>query len=174
MFTSLLDKLQTIITHETVDSMIHYCRHKTLPTLNGAMAVFMNMYLEIVNMLLNFLHFLRVGNWEGYLETIREFLPYCSNLNQHNYAQSLSYYYIHMLWLKEENLEASQYLHDRGFTGSLSGRSHSMILMDQIIEMTINRSRWEIGGLSDKTENLGASERWAKIVAMRKHLNEKV
>ena len=79
-----------------------------------------------------------------------------------------------MLWLKEENLEASQYLHDRGFTGSLSGRSHSMILMDQIIEMTINRSRWEIGGLSGKTENLGASERWAKIVAMRKHLNEKV
>ena len=79
-----------------------------------------------------------------------------------------------MLWLKEENLEAFQYLHDRGFTGSLSGRSNSMIIMDQIIEMTINRSRREIGGLSGKTENLGAIERWAKIVAMREHLNEKV
>ena len=53
-----------------------------------------------------------------------------------------------------------------------------MIPMDQIIEMTINRSCKEIGGLSGKTENVGASERWAKIhhhmVARREHLNEKV
>ena len=54
VFTSLLDQLQTIITHETVDPMIHYCRHKTLPTLNEAIAAFMNIYLETVNMLLNF------------------------------------------------------------------------------------------------------------------------
>ena len=91
MFTSLLDKCQTIIAHETVDSMIHYCRHKTFPTLNGAMAAFMNIYLEMVNMLLNILYFLRIGNWEGYLETIREFLPYCFSLDRHNYARSLSY-----------------------------------------------------------------------------------
>ena len=178
VFTSLLDKLQTIITHETVDSMIHYFGHKTLLTLNGVMAAFMNIYLEIVNMLLNFLHFLRVGNWEGYLEKIREFLPYCFSLNRHNYARSLLYYYTHMLPLKEENLEAFQYLHDRGFTGSLSGRSHSMIPMNQIIEMTMNQSCKEIGGLSGKTQNVGASERWAEIhhhmIAMREHLNGKV
>ena len=44
-----LHKLQTIITHEIIDSMIHYCRHKTLPTLYRAMAAFMNIYLEMVN-----------------------------------------------------------------------------------------------------------------------------
>ena len=178
VFTSLLDKLQTIITYETVDSMIHYYRHKAFPTLNGAVAAFMNIYLEMVNVFLNVLHFLRVGNWEGYLKTIREFLPRCFSLNRHNYARSLLYYYIHMLSLNEENLEAFQYIHDDGFTGSLSRRSHSMIPMDQIIEMTINRSCKEIGGLSGKTENVGASERWAKIhhhmVARREHLNEKV
>ena len=32
-----------------------------LPTLNGAMAAFMNLYLEMVDMLLNSLHFLLVG-----------------------------------------------------------------------------------------------------------------
>ena len=37
-----------------------------------------------------------------------------------------------------------------------------MIPMDQIIEMTINRSCKEIGGLSGKTENVGASENWGK------------
>ena len=94
------------------------------------------------------MHFLRVGNWESYLGTIREFLPYCFSLNRHNYAQSLLYYYIHMLLL---NLEAFQYLHDGGFTDSLSGRSHWMTPIDQIIEMTINQSCKEIGGLSGKT-----------------------
>ena len=44
-----LHKLQTIITHEIIDSMIHYFRHKTLPTLYRAMAAFMNIYLEMVN-----------------------------------------------------------------------------------------------------------------------------
>lgn len=80
VFTCLFDKLQIIITYETVDSMIHCFRHNTLTTLNGAMAVLMNIYLKMVNMLLNFLHFLRVGNWEGYLKAICEFLLYCSVL----------------------------------------------------------------------------------------------
>ena len=76
------------------------------------------------------------------------------------------------------NLEAFQYLHDRGFTDSLSGRSHWMTPIDQIIEMTIYQSCKEIGGLSGKTENVGASNKLAKIyhhiVAMRERLNEKV
>ena len=87
IFISLLDKLQTTITHETVDPLIHYCRHKMLPTLNETLAALMNIYLEMINVLLNFLYFLRVGNWEGYLETICEFNPYCFSLNRHKYAQ---------------------------------------------------------------------------------------
>ena len=35
--------------------------------------------------------------------------------------------------------------------------------MDQIIETTINRFSEETGGLSDITENKGASERWVGI-----------
>ena len=74
--------------------------------------------------------------------------------------------------VKEENLEAFQYLH------YLSGRSHSIIPMHQIIEMKINRLCKEIGGLSGKTENVVASERWGKIhhdmAAMREQLNETI
>ena len=92
-----------------------------LPTLNGATAAFINIYLEMVNLLLNFLHFLRVGNCERHLETIREFHPYCFSLNRHNYARIFPYYYSHMLSLKKENLGAFQYLPDGGFTGSLKG-----------------------------------------------------
>ena len=50
--------------------------------------------------------------------------------------------------------------------------------MHQIIEMKINRLYKEIDGLSGKTENVGASERWGKIhhdmAAMREQLNETI
>ena len=79
------------------------------------MATFMNIYLDMVNMMLNLIHFQRIGNWEGYLEAIREFLPYCFSLNWHNYVRNLSYYYVHMLSLKKENLEAFVYLQKVNF-----------------------------------------------------------
>ena len=88
----------------------------------------------MANMLINLLHFLQVGNCEGYLKTIHEFLPCFVSINRYNYEQNFSYYNSHILSLKEENLEAFQYLHDEGLTGYLSGRSHLMIPMDQMIE----------------------------------------
>ena len=50
----------------------------------------------------------------------------------------------------------------------------SKIPCDQIIEATINRSSKSTGGLSGKTENVGASEKWLRInhlMALREHLD---
>ena len=51
----------------------------------------------------------------------------------------------------------------------------SKIPCDQIIEATINRSSESTGGLSGKTENVGASEKWLRInhlmAALREHLD---
>ena len=76
---------------------------------------------------------LRTGNWEGYLEAIFQFLPYCFRLNHFNYARNLSFYYVHMRSLKEENKEAYEYLQNGGFSGSLSGSPHSRIPFGQVI-----------------------------------------
>ena len=67
---------------------------KLLPKLKGDMPWLIDLYLEMVDMLLNFIHFLRTGNWQGYLEIIFQFLPYCFSLNRHNYARNLTYYYV--------------------------------------------------------------------------------
>ena len=52
---------------------------------------------------------------------------------------------------------------NQGLTVSLSGQSFTRILCDQVIEMTINGASKDTGGLSGKTENTGASERWMRI-----------
>ena len=46
-----------------------------------------------------------------------------------------------------------------GFAGSLSGQKFTMIPMDQMIEVTINKSSKVVGGLFGVNENKGASER---------------
>ena len=46
----------------------------------------------MVNLLLNIIHFQRIGNWQGYLQAVHEFLQLCFTLNRHNYARNLSYH----------------------------------------------------------------------------------
>ena len=149
-----------------------------IPQAVGDMGRLMEIYLEMVNLMLNFIHFTRSGNWEGFLEACHEFLPYCFRLNRNKYAKDLSFYYVHMCALKTDNPEAYKYLEEGGFSGSLTGLPHSRIPFDQIIEMTINRSCKDIGGLKQSTNNPGATERWTRtnhlMVALREHLNRKV
>ena len=80
-----------------------------------------------------------------------------------------------MLNLHNSNPDLLHHMQEQGFTVSLSGLPYSRIPCDQVIEMTINRSSKDTGGLSEKTENVGASERWMRInhimAALREHLD---
>ena len=161
-----------------VDAIINRGYVKALPTLTGDMAQWIESLLDMINMLLNAVHFQRSGNWRGFLEIVYEFLPYCFSHNRHNYARNLSYFYCHMCKLETENEEAFMYMLKGGFTGSLTGKAHTKIPMDQIIETTINRWSKEVGGLSGITENDGASERWIRInhfmSALKEHQHRKI
>jgi hypothetical protein len=127
------------------------------------MCMWFDSFLQMVDLLLNIICFIRNGNWHGYSEAIYMFLPYCFTLNRHNYAKTLSYFYVDMLDLKSRNPQAYQYLEDGWFSGSLSGSIFSNISMDQVIEMTINRFSKSVGGLSRKTENIGAADKWVRL-----------
>ena len=144
----------------------------------GDMEWLTDTYIEMVDMLLNYIHFLWTGNWKGYLEVLFDFFPYCFRLNRQNYARNLSYYYVHIQALEEENIAAYKYLEQGGFSSSLTGKPHSRVPYDQVIEMTISRSCKDVGGPSGNTQNLGATERWTKIyhhiVALREYLNKKI
>ena len=118
--------------------MDHHQFH-LLPKMIGDMAEWIDSFLEMINMLLNLLHFQRSGNWHGYLECIHQFLSYCFALNRQNYARNLSYFWVKMMNLKDDIPDAYAYLARGGYTGSLTGIPHSSIPMDQMIEVTVNR-----------------------------------
>ena len=110
------------------------------------------LYLEMVNLLLNVIKFQRTGNWNGFLQDIRNFLPFCFAMNRHIYARNLSYYFISRLNLQDSHRNIYHYLKNGGFTDPISGLPFSKIPCDQIIETTINRSSKSTCGLSGKTE----------------------
>ena len=68
--------------------------------------------------------------------------------------------------LKVRNPAAYRYLDDGGFCGSLSGNNFSNMPMDQHIESTVNRFSKTVGGLSGKTENIGASNKWVRLKSL--------
>ena len=80
-----------------------------------------------------------------------------------------------MLNLQDSHPNIYQYLKNGGFTASTSGLPFSKIPCEQLIETTMNPSSKSTGGLSRKTKNAGASEKWMRInhimAAFREHLN---
>ena len=129
----------------------------------------------MVNLLLNVIKFQRTGNWNGFLQVIRNFLPFCFAMNWHNYARNLPYYFISMLNLQDPHPNIYQYLENGGFIASISDLPFSKIPYDQIMETTLNCSSKSTGGLSGKTENVEASEKRMRInhimAALREYLD---
>ena len=176
---ALVEDSRKSLTYDSIQKLTSHPETKTIlkMVMKGDMAVWLDYFLEMVDLMLSIIHFQRIGNWNGYLETFYHFLPYCFALNRHNYARNLSYHYLDMIDLKRINPEAYAYLESGGFSGFLSGSKHSNIPMDQIIEMTINRFSKSTGGISGKTEDAGASEKWGRLnhylCALKEHMKKK-
>ena len=85
---------------KNIDIMLDKSYTKALPKLSGYMEQWIESLLDMINMLLNMVHFQRSDNWKDFLEIFHEFLQYCFYQNHHNYARNMSYLYCHMLRLK--------------------------------------------------------------------------
>ena len=74
------------------------------------MATWIDFFLEMVQLMLNTVHFYRIGNWDELQEALFNFLPYWFALNRNKYARNLSYFYVDMMNLPRRNPEAAAYL----------------------------------------------------------------
>ena len=55
--------------------------------------------------------------------------------------------------LEDKNIAAYKYLEQGGYSGSLTGKPHSSILFDSVIEITINRLCKDVDGLWGNTKS---------------------
>ena len=153
----LLGDFQKGVNSENLSNLLQQL--KPIQFIPGDMSFWMEIYLEIVDLLLNVIKFQLTGNWNGFLQTIRSFLTFCFVMNWYNYARNLSYCFICVLNLQDSHPNIYQYLRNGEFTASISGLPYSKISCDQIFESTINCSSKSTSGFSGKTENFGTSEK---------------
>ena len=112
------------LSRKTLENVIVSGYIESLP--NSApedMGWLMGTYIEMVDMLLNYIPFLWTNNWKGYLEVLFDFLTYCFGLYCQNYTRNLRS-------IMEENIAAYKYLEQSGFSCSLTGKPHSTIRFD--------------------------------------------
>ena len=76
--------------------------------------------------------------------------------------------------IREGNVAAYKYLEQGNYSGSLTGKRHSGVPFDQVIEITSNRLCKDIGGLWGNTKFLCEGKVHHCIVALREHLNKKI
>ena len=89
---SRLDEMANNLDFESVYAAFEYAKEtKTIKPI-GDMGKLLQIYLDMVDLMLNCIHFLRI--WEI---VICLFLSYCFRLNRHNYARDLSLYCVHKI-----------------------------------------------------------------------------
>ena len=99
----------------------NHLNENSIPSFPGDMSNWIQSLINVIDILLNMIHFERIANWEDHLQLIQNFLPWCFVLNKHKYARNLSYHYVGMCNLNEKNPRAYEYLKEGGSTASLSG-----------------------------------------------------
>ena len=66
-------------------------------TVEGDMANWIDSFLEMVHLLLNIIHFHRIGDWHGFLVAVFKFLAYIFSLKRVHYCRNLTYHYLDMI-----------------------------------------------------------------------------
>ena len=156
----LLEDFQKCVNLENISNLLQQL--KPIQFMPGDISWWIELYLEMVNLLLKLTgNKLVIGS--VFSKPFEIFLPFCFAMNRHIYARNLSYYFMSMLNLQNSHPIIHQYLKNRGFTASISGLLFSKIASDQIIQTTINCSSKSTGGLSGKTKNVEAREKWMRL-----------
>ena len=131
-----LQSLQALIS----DARIHLCTNRT--------AILWMQYMDMVNLLQQFIRAERTGNWLLHLTTIRMMLPYFAASGHNLYLKSAHIYLQNMLRLRETNPD----VHEAFMTGShtirRSNRYWAGLSTDLVIEQVLMRSVKSTGGLT--------------------------
>ena len=71
----LIIKACTELNPESLKELLTHPQMKPLKNLQVDMSKWIESFIEMVNIRLNIIHFQKIGNWQGYLQAVHEFLP---------------------------------------------------------------------------------------------------
>lgn len=125
------------------------------------MAKYWLSYIDMVSLLLQFIRSIREGDWESYLASIRDMIPWMFAYDRVNYSRYLSVYFLDMQSLEKKHpnvlsaFQAGEFVVQR-----TNNSSFSRVPVDQTIEQTVNRDTKTKGGIIGFSVSNGSVQRW--------------
>ena len=135
----------------------------------SALFAFWNEYMEMVWLLLNFIHGDRDASWLLHLETFRAMLPYDRAFHHLNYFRWGTVYLTDMKMLQEVAPTVHRdFTENRAHAVSTSSfvSSFNSVSPDMALEQTVNRDSKTKGGIVGVTGMEGTRDRWALTAHM--------
>jgi len=129
-------------------------------------------FIEMVELLLQTIYSIRSGNWELFIECIREIIPYTFAYDNLNYARYLSAMLGDMLSLPTDFPEIYEEFVRGNFAAQLSYNKFSRSETDKVIEMTLNKDTKTPGGVTGFSTNDNAVKQWELNAAYRASLRK--
>ena len=121
---------------------------------------FWEQYIEMVDILLQFIKAERSGNWDLYLSALAEMTPHFFAMDRPKYALWLPVYIADMNMLESGHPKVHEEFLSGNFSVSRSGRPFSQVSTDMALEQSINADSKSKGGIVGISQSPAAQERW--------------
>ena len=122
--------------------------------------LFWEQYIEMVDILLQFIKAERSGNWDLYLSALAEMTPHFFAMDRPNYARWLPVYIADMNMLESSHPKVHEEFLAGNFSVSRSGHPFSQVSTDMALEQSINADSKSKGGIVGMSQSPAALERW--------------
>lgn len=142
-------------------NLVHQKYEEFCTSHSTPMFSFWSSFLEMMQVVLNFIRATRTGDFRLHLASIRSMLPWMFAYDRTNYMRYCTVYWLQMMSLPETHPLIYHKLCEGEFVVQRSkANTFGQVACDMAIEQTFNRDTKSAGGIVGFSLNPGAVERW--------------
>ena len=117
-------------------------------------------FLELVQILFDFVKSIRQGNWDLHLNAAERMIPWFHAYDRTDYSRHFTYYWASQKVLHETHPLMYDAFKSSAFSTRRTAGKFNMLPPDQVIEQTINKEQKGSGGLIGCSTNTGTVQIW--------------
>ena len=126
----------------------------------GPMATFRQSFIDMIQILHDFIKSIRLGDWDLHLQSTERMLVWMHAYDRINYSRHFTYYWADQQKLQTNHPSIYHEFQQGNFSVKRCQGKFNMLPSDQVIEQTINRDQKGPGGIIGISTSTGSIQRW--------------
>ena len=127
---------------------------------NSSLTTFWLSYIDLVSLIFDVIYSTRVGDWNLFVESIRNLTVWAFAYDRYNYSRYLLVFLGDIMRLPSSHPDVYDAILSGNFSVQLSDNTFGRNEADKTIENTVNKDTKTSGGLTGFSLNQAASNRW--------------